>query len=140
MGERKLVERNERYKEVKTQLQILGLPKEVLLIHLIAALVTFLTLVLWMWSGVRAITNLVAFVYPAWQSLKALESDDKGDDTFWLAYWVIYGAISTMESITDVFFFWIPMYELFIKPQMARMAEAEKITASMYEDVKRDMR
>merc|ERR1719219_188443 len=63
-------------------------------------------------SGMRAITNLVAYVWPAWQSLKAIKSKAKDDDTKWLTYWVFYGWVSTLESISDQIFFWIPFYEL----------------------------
>merc|ERR1712012_392037 len=47
----------------------------------------------------------------AWASLKAIRSDRKDDDTKWLTYWVLYGFVSFVESITDIFLYWIPMYE-----------------------------
>merc|ERR1739838_641424 len=62
-------------------------------------------------SGVRALANVVAWVYPVWASLKALGTDDKADDSFWLSYWIFFSSVQVVESVTDVFLFWIPMYE-----------------------------
>ncbi|TGZ54825.1 Receptor expression-enhancing protein [Temnothorax longispinosus] len=38
--------------------------------------------------GQQLVCNIVGFVYPAYQSMKALESPKKEDDTKWLTYWV----------------------------------------------------
>merc|ERR1711972_1190367 len=62
-------------------------------------------------SGMRALTMIVGFVYPTWASLKAIKSEDTDDDTQWLTYWIVYSSVALMESVTDVFLFWIPMYE-----------------------------
>merc|ERR1712189_120073 len=43
------------------------------------------------------VVNLIAFIYPAYKSIKALESNDKDDDSKWLTYWVVYGFFSCME-------------------------------------------
>ena len=39
-------------------------------------------------SGPQVISVLVGFTYPAYQSFKAIESNNKDDDTQWLVYWV----------------------------------------------------
>ena len=67
---------------------------------------------IYIFSGLRALGTCIGVVYPAWCSLKAIKSSDKDDDTFWLAYWVIYGIFSAFESITDILLFWVPFYEL----------------------------
>lgn len=51
-------------------------------------------------------------MYPAYRTLLAINSESKEDDTQWLCYWVFYGIFSTIESITDIFLFWVPAYEL----------------------------
>ena len=71
-----------------------------------------LLILIYIFSGLRALSTLVGVVYPGWCSLKAIKSKDKEDDTFWLSYWIIYGIFSAFESITDLLLFWIPFYEL----------------------------
>jgi len=82
------------------------------IVYMIGGALVVLIFVIYICSGLRAITNLVAFVYPAYMSIKAIHTEDKTDDTLWLAYWLWYGLFALVESITDVLFFWIPMYEL----------------------------
>jgi receptor expression-enhancing protein 5/6 len=65
-------------------------------------------------SGLRAIGHVVAYIYPGWQSLRALNSQNREDDTLWLSYWVIYGFLTMFESITDFLLHRIPFYE-FVK-------------------------
>lgn len=79
-------------------------------------LVVFVIFVIgfYIFSGMKAITTMVGVIYPTYCTLKAIKSEDKEDDTLWLCYWVIYGILSLIESITDVLFFWVPFYQ-FIK-------------------------
>jgi len=84
------------------------------ILYLIVGILAFIILIIYALSGLRAITNLVAFVYPAYMTIKALNKNNKDKDKskLWLAYWVWYGLFAVVESITDILFFWIPMYEL----------------------------
>jgi len=56
------------------------------------------------------VVNLIAFVYPAYKSIKALESNDKDDDSKWLTYWVVYGFFSVIEYFADIILSWFPFY------------------------------
>lgn len=58
------------------------------------------------------ICNFVGFIYPAYVSLKALESPNKEDDTRWLTYWVVYAFFSVIEFFSDFIFSWFPFYWL----------------------------
>jgi receptor expression-enhancing protein 5/6 len=40
------------------------------------------------------------FAYPAYCSIRALESTMKDDDTQWLTYWVVFAAFSLVEYFT----------------------------------------
>jgi len=59
------------------------------------------------------IVALLGFLYPAYASVKAIESDDKEDDTQWLTYWVVYSSFSIGEFFSDIFLSWFPLYFLF---------------------------
>merc|ERR1711951_175685 len=56
------------------------------------------------------VVNLIAFIYLAYKSIKALESNDKDDDSKWLTYWVVYGFFSVMEFFADIILSWFPFY------------------------------
>ena len=48
--------------------------------------------------------------YPVFASFRAIESDDKNDDTQWLTFWVTFGFFSIIESVTSFFESFIPFY------------------------------
>lgn len=56
--------------------------------------------------------NLVGFVFPAYQSIKAIETMDKKDDMHWLTYWVVFALFSVMEFFIDRIMSWFPFYWL----------------------------
>lgn len=60
--------------------------------------------------GSQFLCSFIGFLYPAYASVKAIESHQKEDDTKWLTYWVVYSAFALLEFFTDIFLFWIPFY------------------------------
>jgi len=45
---------------------------------------------------------MVAFTYPAIQSIKALESKNAAESQKWLTYWIVYGYVRTLFSVTQI--------------------------------------
>jgi len=62
--------------------------------------------------GAQLLANTVGFVYPAYCSIKALESTIKADDTQWLTYWVVFAFFSVFEYFADFIAGWVPFYWL----------------------------
>ncbi|CAH0759742.1 unnamed protein product [Diatraea saccharalis] len=76
------------------------------------SLVAFTGLYLVFGFGAELICNSIGFVYPAYMSMKALESPQKDDDTKWLTYWVVYACFSIVEYFSDFIVGWFPLYWL----------------------------
>jgi len=69
-------------------------PKEYLVLGTILLSAIFLVLSV----GLGGLTALAGFGYPAFKSFQAIETKNKGDDTQWLVYWVIFALFSIVET------------------------------------------
>ena len=68
--------------------------------------------VIYGFGGMKLVSDMFAFVYPAYMSFKAIDSPDATDDTQWLTYWVVFALFSIVESVMSFLVTWIPFYYL----------------------------
>lgn len=82
-------------------------------LYIALGLAALLAVYLMIGYGAQFVCNFVGFLYPAYCSVKAIETTQKEDDTQWLMYWVVYSVFALSEMLTDIFFFWVPFYWFF---------------------------
>ncbi|XP_011152254.1 receptor expression-enhancing protein 5 isoform X2 [Harpegnathos saltator] len=82
-------------------------------LYIFLGLLTLLAVYLVFGLGQQLVCNIVGFVYPAYQSMKALESPRKEDDTKWLTYWVVFAVFTIIEFFSEYIVCWFPVYWLF---------------------------
>ncbi|VEU37636.1 unnamed protein product [Pseudo-nitzschia multistriata] len=84
-------------------------PKEVLVL---AGSFLFVVLVFF-GIGANTLCSFIGFIYPAHQTVKAIEQKNKGDDVQWSVYWVLFSFFSLIETFQDFILYWIPFYFAF---------------------------
>lgn len=60
--------------------------------------------------GAGLVSGVVGFLYPAYQSVKALHNKDEDMEKRWLTYWVVFSFSHVMEFFLDHLVWWMPLY------------------------------
>lgn len=58
----------------------------------------------------RFLSFPISFLFPGYKSFRAVISNESGDDTRWLIYWVICGAIFFLEAALGFIIQYVPFY------------------------------
>ena len=66
--------------------------------------------VIWGW-GAPLLANFL-LLYPAYWSIKTLETNNYDDDKKWLTYWVVFAFFSVLEYFSSAIVYMIPSYWL----------------------------
>ncbi|XP_050421954.1 receptor expression-enhancing protein 5-like [Adelges cooleyi] len=81
-------------------------------LYIFIGLVVFTVFYLVIGYATLLLSNVISFLYPAYASIKAVESPSKDDDTKWLTYWVVFSFSTIIEFPAQVVLNWIPFYSL----------------------------
>lgn len=84
------------------------IPREYIAVGIVIIILIYLVI----GHGTGLLVNLIGFLYPAYKSCKAIDSEETDDDTQWLTYWVVYAAFGIVEFFTDILLSWFPFYFL----------------------------
>jgi receptor expression-enhancing protein 5/6 len=78
--------------------------------HVAVLLVSLPVVLMFLFGGGHFVIDLVAYMYPAYASVKAIESNTKDDDTQWLTYWLVFSLFKLVEGIAEPLIHLIPFY------------------------------
>lgn len=78
--------------------------------HIKYAIYGLLVVVLFFGFGGNLISKAVGVFYPAFESLKALESARDQDDRKWLTYWVVFSTFNFLEHLIEFIVGLVPFY------------------------------
>jgi len=83
-----------------------GQPK----VYFFLAAVSILSSIIYGLGGMKLVSDIFAFAYPAYMSFKAVDSAEPTDDTQWLTYWVVFSLFSIVENVMSFLVTWVPFY------------------------------
>ena len=58
----------------------------------------------------RPVCHFLAYLYPAYQSFKAVRANDPELHTQWLVYWIVNTVFTVGELFSDQLLAWLPLY------------------------------
>lgn len=58
----------------------------------------------------RALIVVCGMLYPAYASFKAVRRKSHREYTKWMMYWIVFALFQALETLTDTFIAWFPLY------------------------------
>lgn len=78
---------------------------------ILAVFIVIGALVILIFLGATILTTVITVVYPAIQSIKALETKvNEEDDKVWLTYWIVFGVFTLFDEFGAIVLTLIPFY------------------------------
>jgi receptor expression-enhancing protein 5/6 len=108
-----LKEKIEKLKKEADQMPLLHTIEEktgVKAVYIFIGLIVFAFMLVFFGFWAALIANLVGFLYPAFKSMKALDTLEEDDDKQWLIYWSIYGMFILIDDYSTFFISYFPYY------------------------------
>merc|ERR1712128_49012 len=62
--------------------------------------------------GAELVCGVIGFIYPAYESVKALHQAGRETEKRWLTYWVVFAFFHVLEFFSDHLVWWVPLYWL----------------------------
>lgn len=79
--------------------------------YILGGALTLASLIIFFLFGGAILSAVLTVVYPAFKSIKALETkDDDEDDKAWLTYWVVFGVFTLLDEFAFFILNLIPFY------------------------------
>ena len=79
---------------------------------IVGAALLVVSIITLIFFGSTILTLGITVIYPAVQSIKAIESEGKDDDKEWLTYWIIFGLFTLVDDIFGCLLSMIPYFFL----------------------------
>lgn len=78
---------------------------------IILGFIVLSSLIILITMGGTILTVVLSVVYPAYKSIKALQTDDTDeDDKIWLTYWCVFGTFTLVDEFLGFILQMIPFY------------------------------
>ena len=78
--------------------------------HIVLGGIVVSSLLILIFMGGVILSVVATVVYPAYKSIKALESAGEDDDKIWLTYWCVFGVFSLVDEFGGIILSLIPFY------------------------------
>ena len=78
---------------------------------ILAAVLLGFSVVMLIIYGWQLLVCLITVLYPALNSIRAIETHDKDDDKTWLTYWMVYGIMTFLDTFFGFILRLIPYWD-----------------------------
>jgi receptor expression-enhancing protein 5/6 len=95
---------------LEKQIQDLSSQPQVKKSHIVVGTTAFFFLLVLVGVWADGLTTFFGFLYPAYWSIRAIQTPQKNDDTQWLTYWVVFAFFNVFENSMGEWLEGIPLF------------------------------